>query len=149
MKKSGYSQRDLIKFNFSNLDLNSNEFFGNSPPSIFVGRVGYPKVNVGVLSPVQKNENSFLMDNPWEWIRQGLKDIDILKLRSQLVNARFQNSIKNFDNKLVDLSQEVGMASKPVDMEVFLKNKPQNMLKLENVAKPLSNNADVKNIKLW
>ena len=148
MEKSGYSQRDLIKFNFSSLDLNSNEFFGNSPPSVFVGRVGYPKVNVGVLSPVRKDENSFLMDNPSEWVKQGLEDVEILKLRAQLVNARFQSSVKNFDNRLLDLSQEVGMASKPVDMEVFLKSKPKNMLRMENVTKPLSNNANVRNIKL-
>jgi DNA repair protein NreA len=148
MEKSGYAQRDLIKFNFSNLDLNSLDFFGNSPPAVFVGRFGYPKVNVGVLSPIQKEKDSFLMDNPKEWVKKGLKDHEILKLRAQLVNARFQSPVKNFDNRLTDLSQEVGMASKPVDMEVFLKNKPKNLLKMENVAKPLSNNANVKNIKL-
>lgn len=148
MEKSGYAQRDLIKFNFANLDLQNLDFFGNSPPAVFVGRFGYPRVNVGVLSPVQKEESSYLMDNPKEWVKQGLKDYEILKLRAQLVNARFQSSVKNFDNRLTDLSQEVGMAHKPVDMEVFLKNKPKNLLKMENVAKPLSNNANVKNIKL-
>ncbi len=148
MKKSGYSQRDLIKFNFASLDLQSLDFFGNSPPAVFVGRFGYPKVNVGVLSPVQKEKESYLMDNPKEWVKQGLKDHEILRLRAQLVNARFQSSVKNFDNRLTDLSQEVGMAHKPVDMEVFLKNKPKNLLKMENVAKPLSNNANVRNIKL-
>jgi DNA repair protein NreA len=148
MEKSGYAQRDLIKFNFASLDLNSLDFFGNSPPAVFVGRFGYPKVNVGVLSPTRKEEASYLMDNPTEWVKQGLKDYEILKLRAQLVNARFQSSVKNFDNRLLDLSQEVGMAHKPVDMEVFLKSKPKNLLKMENVAKPLSNNANVKNIKL-
>jgi DNA repair protein NreA len=148
MEKSGYSQRDAIKFNFSNLDLSSLDFFGNSPPAVFVGRFGYPKVNVGVLSPVQKEESSYLMDNPKEWVKLGLKDHEILKLRVQLVNARFQSPIKNFDNRLLNLSQEVGMAHKPVDMEVSLKNKPKNILRMENVAKPLSNNANVKNIKL-
>ena len=148
MGKSGYAQRDLIKFNFANLDLKGLDFFGNSPPAVFVGRFGYPKVNVGVLSPTQKEESSYLMDNPKEWAKQGLKDQDILKLRAQLVNARFQSSVKNFDSRLLDLSQEVGMAHKPVDMEISLKNKPKNLLKMENVAKPLSNNANVKNIKL-
>ncbi len=148
MGESGYSQRDATKFNFANLDLNSLDFSGNSPPAVFVGRFGYPKVNVGVLSPTQKDEHSFLMDNPKEWVKRGFKDHEILKLRAQLVNARFQSQVKNFDNRLTDLSQEVGMAHKPVDMEVFLKNKPRNVLKMENVAKPLSNNANVKNIKL-
>jgi len=148
MEKSGYVQRDLIKFNFASLDLKGLDFFGNSPPAVFVGRFGYPKVNVGVLSPTQKEEDSYLMDNPKEWAKLGLKDHEILRLRAQLVNARFQSSVKNFDSRLLDLSQEVGMAHRPVDMEVFLKNKPKNMLKMENVAKPLSNSSSVKNIKL-
>ena len=148
MKKSGYEQRDLIKFNFASLDLDSNEFCGNSPPSVFVGRFGYPKVNVGVLSPVKKQKNAYLLDNPKEWVKRDLKDEDILKLRSQLVNARFQSSVKHFEHRLLNLSQEVGMAHKPVDMEVFLKDKPKNMLKMNSVLSPLSNNANVKNIKL-
>jgi hypothetical protein len=148
MQKSGYSQRDLIRFNFSNLDLNSTEFFGNSPPSVFVGRFGYPKVNVGVLSPIEKKEESYLLDNPKEWVKQGLRDIDILKMRAELVNSRFQSGVKNFDGKLMELSQEVSMAHKPVDMEVFLKSKPKNITKMNNILSPLSNNADVRKIKL-
>jgi hypothetical protein len=148
MKRSGYSQRDLIKFNFASLDLNFTEFFGNSPPAVFVGRFGYPKVNVGVLSPVKKQENAYLLDNPKEWVKQELKDEDILKLRAQLINSRFQSNVKSFDNRLLGLSQEISMAHKPVDMEVFLKDKPKNILKMNNILSPLSNNANVRNIKL-
>ena len=81
MQKSGYEQREVIKFNFDNLDLNKNEFFGNSPPSVFVGRFGYPDVNVGVLSPVQTMKDAHLLDSPKDWIKLKLKDEEILKLR--------------------------------------------------------------------
>ena len=53
---TGYSQKELIRFNFESLNLDSNDFFGNSPPAVFVGRFGYPKVNVGVLSPVERKD---------------------------------------------------------------------------------------------
>jgi DNA repair protein NreA len=144
----GYSQRDLIKFNFESLDLDSNEFFGNSPPSIFVGRFGYPHVNVGVLSPVQTMKEAHLLDSPQDWIKLGLKDEEILKLRAKLVNSRFKSRVKNFDHKFMDLSQEIGMAHKPVEIEVELKNKPLSKFNLDRVNNPLSNNANAKNMKI-
>lgn len=148
MQKSGYEQREVIKFNFDNLDLNKNEFFGNSPPSVFVGRFGYPEVNVGVLSPVQTMKDAHLLDSPQDWIKLGFKDEEILKLRSKLVNSRFKTKIKSFDHKFTDLSQEIGMAYKPVEIEVELKNKPLNKLKLDKIGSPLSNNANARNIRL-
>ncbi len=145
---TGYSQKELIRFNFESLNLDSNDFFGNSPPAVFVGRFGYPKVNVGVLSPVEKKEDAHLLDNPKEWVRKGLRDIDIIKLRAQLINSRFQSNIKSFDSRFLDLSQEVSMAYKPVDMEIQLKNKPKKITELNRFTKPLSNNANLRNIKL-
>ena len=148
MQKSGYGQREIIKFNFENLDLNKNEFFGNSPPSVFVGRHGYPDVNVGVLSPVKTMKDAHMLDSPKDWIKMNFGDEDILKLRSKLVNSRFKTKIKGFNHKFINLSQEIGMAHKPVEIEVELKNKPINKLKLDRIGNPLSNNANAKNIRL-
>ncbi|MBS3172092.1 hypothetical protein J4438_00745 [Candidatus Woesearchaeota archaeon] len=148
MQKTGYSKREVVEFNFESINLESNEFFGNSPPSVFVGRFGYPEVNVGVLSPVGSKENAYLMDSPKDWVKNNLKDYEIMKLRAQLINSRFKSSIKNFNNRLLDISQEVGMAYKPVEIEVELKNKPVSNLILNNITSPLSNNANVRNIKL-
>ncbi len=144
----GYSQRDLIKFNFESLDLDSNEFFGNSPPSVFVGRFGYPHVNVGVLSPVQTMKEAHLLDSPQDWIKLGLKDEDILKLRAKLVNSRFKSRVKSFDHRFMDMSQEIGMAYKPVEIEVELKNKPLGKFNLDRVNSPLNNNANAKNMRI-
>lgn len=146
--ETGYSKRDFIKFNFANLNLESNKFFGNSPPSVFVGRYGYPNVNVGVLSPVENLKDAWILDSPKEWVKSDLSDIDILKLRAQLINSRFKNNIKSFNHKLLDLSQEIGMASKPVEIEVELKDKPSSNLRMEKIVSPLSNNANVKNIRI-
>jgi len=147
MKKSGYEQRELIKFNFGSLNLNSNDFFGSSPPSVFVGRVGYPEVNVGVLSPVGSSKDASLLDNPKEWVKLGLRDEDILNLRAKLINSRFKARIKRYSHRFLDLSQEIGMAYKPVEIEVELKSKPINQLMMNNLTSPLSNNANVKDIR--
>ena len=40
---------------------------GSSPPSVFVGSYGYPKVGVGpMLPPI--HGNTTLLDNPEQWI---------------------------------------------------------------------------------
>lgn len=148
MEKGGYAQRELIKFNFDSLDLSRNDFFGNSPPSVFVGRFGYPDINVGVLSPVKTLDEAYLLDSPQDWVKLGLKGEDIMKLRSKLVNSRFKTKIKSFDHRFMDLSQDIGMAYKPVEIEVELKNKPLSKLKLDRIGSPLGNNANVKNIRM-
>lgn len=144
----GYSKRDFVKFNLESIELNDTDFYGNSPPSVFVGRYGYPNVNVGVLSPVKIDSNSWLYDAPKEWALRNYSAREVLKLRSHLVNSRFKSGIKSFNQKLLNIAQEVGMASNPVDMEVKLKNKPSKNLLLNYINSPLGNSADVKNIKL-
>ena len=86
---TGYSQKELIRFNFENLNLDSNDFFGNSPPAVFVGRFGYPKVNVGILSTTNYNHN----DDPKYWANNDTDIQDIIDLRSNLINSQFQTNI--------------------------------------------------------
>jgi len=49
----------------------SDEMFGPSPPSIFVGRYGYPNVFVGPMSALDP-ENPKMMDDPSRWVWHGL-----------------------------------------------------------------------------
>ena len=143
----GYEARELIKFNFKSLDINKN-FLGNSPPSVFVGRFGYPNINVGVLSPVNKDSNSNFYDNPRIWAKQNYKGEEILNLRDNLLNSRFKSRVKGFNERLINVAQEVSMAYKPVDIEVDLKKKPVNKTILSNVHSPIGRSASAKNIKI-
>ncbi len=43
---------------------------GSSPPSVFVGRVGYPKVSIGPLIPPVHGDTSIL-DTPEKWVEIG------------------------------------------------------------------------------
>ena len=47
---------------------------GSSPPGVFVGRYGYPKVEVGPLVPPEFGDTS-LMDTPEEWVGKSIQDI--------------------------------------------------------------------------
>ena len=52
----------------------SKEIEGSSPPSIFVGRYGYPKVAVGPMLPPVHGDTSIL-DMPEKWLGKSLEEI--------------------------------------------------------------------------
>src|SRR3989338_4375682 len=79
------------------------EFFGEAPAP-FVGHVGYPNLNVGVLS-VSGADNAWLYDAPGEWSARDFQLPQIVDYRSALVNSRFKANIRQAD-KLVSISQE-------------------------------------------
>jgi len=96
------------------------DYFGKAP-SVFVGRYGYPDVNVGFLNTEQYTEQ----DAPYNW---KIKDYDIQKiidLRTSLVNSNFKSNIKSFDEKLVEMGKEIALSAKPVDVEINLEKKPE------------------------
>src|SRR5437867_3951095 len=58
---------------------------GSSPPGVFVGRFGYPKVFVGPLIPPLHGDTEIL-DTPEKWIGRSLDEV--VGFRSQLVRAK-------------------------------------------------------------
>lgn len=108
------------------------DYFG-ATPNIFVGRVGYPRVNMGLLS----NENiSEEYDNPKLWSSENYQIQKLIDLRSSLVNSRFKVTVKSFDDKFVEMSQEVTQSSKPVDVEISLNKKPGFKLSYDQQVAP-------------
>lgn len=105
------------------------EDFAGSSPAPFVGRFGYPYINVGILSTVEVKEDAWLYDSPRYWAEHNFQIPELIDLRSSLVNSRFKVMIKD-RNKFLDISQEIGMASKPVELELSLKQKPRFKLNL-------------------
>ncbi len=102
----------------------TEEFFGASPPTIFVGRHGYPNVNVGVLSPVQVTDAAAELDAPRRWFDDSLNIRQVISRRSSLVNSRQQSSVHDTD-AFTDVAQEIAMARDPVDVEVDLQRAPE------------------------
>ncbi|MBW3015880.1 hypothetical protein KY330_05650 [Candidatus Woesearchaeota archaeon] len=99
----------------------SEDFSGGSP-NVFVGRIGYPYLNVGILAPPGIRDSADY-DAPRQWAASDYNIQSIINLRSSLVNSRFKIGVME-SNRFLELSQEIGMASKPVDVEVTLKDKP-------------------------
>ena len=52
----------------------SDSLSGTSPPSVFVGSYGYPKVSVGPMVPPIHGDTSIL-DSPEKWKGKSLEEI--------------------------------------------------------------------------
>jgi hypothetical protein len=119
--------KKISELKFKYKDLGSiSKLDSNSPPSVFVGsKLKYPLVNVGILSPIERDENVWIYDDAKYWAGNNFEINDVLRLRNNLLNSRFQSNVNDSrtSKKFVELAQEIAIASKPVDVEIELKNK--------------------------
>jgi hypothetical protein len=133
---------------FSILGKIKEEFSGSSPPSVFVGRIGYPNVFAGILAPTNIDENSGLLDSPEQWYSQNASIHDILGFRSQMIYSRFRTRIKSPKEKLLEIQQQVACSSSPCEIEVRLSHKPSLQVNFDNYSTPIANPANIEQMKL-
>lgn len=131
---------------YSQLASISDEFQGNSPTP-FVGRYGYPNVNVGLLSIPEQRDDAWLYDAPKEWAGQGFDIPKLVKYRSSLLNTRFKVSVKQ-EHKWLGIAQEIAMASKPAAVDIRLKDKPKFSLITDPYSPPTGPLADLRSVDL-
>jgi DNA repair protein NreA len=138
----GFKHKNLR--NISKLD-------SNSPPSIFIGsKLKYPIVNVGILSPLEREENAWVYDDAKYWANNNFQINDVLKLRDNLLNSRFQSNVyeSRTNNNFIQLAQEIAISSKPVDLEIELKNKLNIGRDKDKVLTPHGMKGSLKNAKI-
>ena len=102
-------------------NLFSSDFVsGASPPSVFVGSYGYPKVQVGPLVPPVHGDTSIL-DSPERWSGKSLEDI--VNYRLNLVRGVQSLLVSQTQGKYIEKLQEVAMSLRPIDSDIsFIKN---------------------------
>ncbi len=105
--------------------LNKENIFGSSPPAVFVGSWNYPKVLAGPLVPPLPSVDSSIMDTPEMWLDKTMDEI--LRYRFSLVRGKRFIDIKSAraPSGLLSTFQEVVMASKPVDTELWFNKRPR------------------------
>ena len=126
--------------------LGKEDFFG-SAPAPFIGHHGYPHLNVGILSLQEYKSDAWLYDAPRYWQEHNYQIPQIVEYRSELVNSRFKAHVKDF-NKMLEIEQEIGMASRPVDVEIELEKKPRFRLSSDPYTAPMGPNAKLKRAKI-
>ncbi|MCK5449987.1 hypothetical protein KAI32_03920 [Candidatus Pacearchaeota archaeon] len=121
-------------------------FSGKSAPEIFVGRIGYPYVNSGILAP-SENDNISNFATAEEWSTNNFSVENVLRLRGQLIYGKAKAHIK-INDKLKQVTKELALSSKPVSTEFFLKKKPVIGFTSDSVFRPMTNPAPIKKVVL-
>ncbi|MEM3593167.1 MAG: Nre family DNA repair protein [Candidatus Jordarchaeaceae archaeon] len=123
------------------------QLIGDSPPSAFVGRKGYPYVYVGPMVPPERGDTS-IFDIPELWFG---KDVgEIIGFRSKLVRGMFLTDAREVDtgNRLLTDTRELALAGNPVDSEIILKRKPKHHLLLSSEVQPMGPSAPLERISI-
>ncbi len=123
----------------------SRELYGSSPPSVFVGRYGYPYVNIGPsLPPVTGNTSIY--DLPEKWL--GLSLERILDYRWSLITGSRRVSIHGIEDPFIERLHEVVLSVKPVDVEVYLEKPPRSIISFSEYEPPQGPRAPLKEFRV-
>jgi DNA repair protein NreA len=141
------------KYGFKSIELKDlkEEFYGASPPTVFIGsKLVYPNVNVGIMSVPDLKDDAKLYDSPNYWSEKEIGSNQIVKFRQSLINSRFRSNVSDVrkNNRLLETVQEVGMASIQSDMEIKLNKKPKPRVNFDSHLLPMGPSAELKNVKL-
>ena len=152
-------KKQLEKYWFSYLGENSKRISsstisGASPPSVFVGRYGYPKINIGPMVPADIHGDTSILDSPEAWTGKTLQEI--LNYRLSLVRGLNSIKIDDLENKFILSLQELTMSSKPAESELNFHKIPtfhQSLLSNQNndlnkEFTPFGPQAEIKSFKL-
>ncbi len=120
---------------------------GSSPPGVFVGRLGYPKVSIGPMVPPQFGDTAIL-DTPEDWLGRPVDQI--VDYRFSLVRGNSRTSIYEAANpgRLLASLQELAMAARPVDSELRLTKPPRRVLTLSEDAQPYGPSAPLDKLRI-
>ncbi|MGD1834892.1 MAG: hypothetical protein ACPKQO_04140 [Nitrososphaeraceae archaeon] len=103
---------------------------GTSPPSVFVGSFGYPKVNVGPLLPPLHGD-TMIYDTPEMWENKDIEDI--LDYRLSMIHGITKLNINNTTGRYIESLQELAIASQSTDGELTLEKNPRFSLSKDSM----------------
>lgn len=139
--------KDLEELPHLSIKKDFKQDFQGTAPAPFIGRFGYPNVNVGILSPQIMDETSHY-DSPRNWSNTNIPIGAVANLRYSLVNSRTQTTVKKLSGGFVDIIREVGMAKRPAEVEIFLKTKPAFKLVSEREITPFGPGSEMKKARI-
>jgi len=127
--------------------INSNLVSGSSPPSVFVGRFGYPKVSIGPMVPPISGD-TVVMDLPERWT--GIPIEQIIDFRYSLLRGKTQAKVTDVrqGNRVIESLHELAMSSHSVDSEVEFTKRPSETIYLDDHTQPFGPSAPMKSFRL-
>ena len=124
----------------------SDSISGSSPPSIFVGSYGYPKVGVGPLVPPVHGDTT-LLDSPELWLGKTLEDI--VNFRLSLVRGIEKLSIQNTQGRFIENLHEVAMSSHSIDTDLQFHKTTLPVTTIDGESAPFGPVGDIKSAKFF
>ena len=124
----------------------SDSISGSSPPSIFVGSYGYPKVGVGPMVPPIHGDTT-LLDSPELWLGKTLEDI--VNFRLSLVRGIEKISIQNTQGRFIENLHEVAMSSHSIDTDLQFHKTTLPVTTIDGESAPFGPVGDIKSAKFF
>jgi len=127
--------------------MQSEDVAGASPPSVFIGRIGYPYVYAGPLVPPVREDTS-LYDLPEFWLGKTIDEI--VAFRSMLIRGKHCVHVRRFGEagKIIEKTRELALAVNPVDVELMLKKKPSGFIVLDDEVQPFGPSAPIRDLRV-
>jgi hypothetical protein len=127
--------------------ISSLKLGGASPPSIFIGRSGYPKISIGPMIPPKMGDTS-IIDTPELWLDKGLDEI--VDFRSQLVRGKFRVNVTdvNNSNKIVEFTRDLALSKNSVFSEALFEKKPYGRISFFDEIQPHGPSAPIKKLDI-
>ncbi len=119
------------------------EIIGSSPPSIFVGRYGYPKVRICPAVPPFTGDTK-AYDTPEMWREMPVEKV--LEFRYSMILGQFRADIKS--GREVEIIQEMSLYDKPVDVEISFTKPPSVRASFDDVLPPFGASAPAKEVRI-
>ncbi len=120
---------------------------GSSPPAVFVGRHGYPRVRVGVLAP-PVHGNTSIYDSPRDWFSKRMGIGQVFDLRTRLVNSHFSSPVRGRMPRMIEVLQEVAMSSRPLGVEAEYKKPVRATLELSRFFAPVGPSGEIDRLRV-
>jgi hypothetical protein len=116
----------FLKANSAKLTLDTID--GSSPPSVFVGRYGYPNVRLGpMISPL--HGDTAILDRTELWAGKSIEEI--ANYRLSLVRGVFSMNVHDTTGRYMENMQELAMSERPAESEATFEKKPIADVELE------------------
>ena len=126
-------KREIYKRSYALINSMRHEIgkdFQSTSSGVFVGHYGYPNVNAGVLSSVEKPGRFYDV-------------MSALMERAKIINSKRKANV----NRPPDF-RELALSERPVDVEIFLRSSPKFHLNLSKFTRPIIVSADMERFKV-
>ncbi len=126
-----------------------DNYYGPSPPSVFVGRFGYPKVRLGPMATLGSDIVN-IVDEPDLW-KTDKSMADIVGFRAQLLRfiaTPIDVTSASNPTRIVEITQDQVQSSTPVDLEIKFRKQPRIGMSFSRFNQPMGAHVQVSSVQL-